>query len=513
MRINKFYCVASLGVILALVGAFFAIFWGHILDAIVIKEKAINPTSNAFKMWRRPPFHPTWEITLFNWTNAEDFIQSRARKPAFSEVGPFVYSESTEKVDIRFNTKNGTVSFRRRSTFTLDKRRTHASLDEPVTNINVVSLSAANRAHYWGYAAQRGISFALFTYRQGVVVTKTASELMFEGYPEPMIDRATEIMKFIGEEIPFEGRFSWFHTINASKKAYGVFNMDIGKDDSSKYGMIKAWNYKTQAPFADGECGKFRGFNGEIFPTKLRKDQPLKIFTPEMCRMVSFEFEQEEDVHGVIGYRFVGNARTVDNGSLYAENQCNHGGEFMPSGLINITECRLGAPFYISFPHFYQADPFYKSHVQGMNPDKERHQFFITIEPTTGIVLRASAKFQINLLLQPYSAIALYQDVQRSYIPVLWFSRSFDLSREEVHKLKGLINVADLGYIGGFAVAVIGLLMTFLAIGLSFAFKSSQRKQVQHQQNPTQNGGDSRGDYQPVQNGTGSKGPKDRIQM
>ncbi|XP_053698150.1 protein peste-like [Sabethes cyaneus] len=506
MMFTRFNCVAALGGVLALVGAIFALFWGDILDAIIIKEKSLTPTSKAFKHWKRPPFSLNWEITFFNWTNAEDFLANRTTKPAFSEVGPYVYSETSEKVDVRFNTKNSTISFRKRLYFNPVEARTQARTDELITSVNMVALSAASRASIWGYAAQRAVSFALFTYRQEILVTRTAGELLFEGYSEPMIQRAQEILTFIGEDIPFEGRFSWFHTINASKKAYGVFNMDSGRDDSSQYGLIRAWNYKSKTDSASGECGKFRGFSGEIFPTKIRKDRPLGIFTPEMCRMVSFEFEREEEIHGVKAYRFVGSERTVDNGSLYAENQCNFGGEWMPSGVINITECRLGAPFYMSFPHFYLADSYYREHIDGMKPDKERHQFFFSIEPTTGVVLNGSVRFQVNVLLRQFPSIALYQDAPRSYVPVLWFTRSFEMPKEEVQKLKDLLSISQVGYKASFAVIGAGLLIGLLALGLGCAFRSTKKKPKKGNVERTAANGDARGDYHAVvQNGNPNK--------
>ena len=35
----------------------------------------------------------------------------------------------------------------------------------------------------------------------------------------------------------------------------------------------------------------------------------------------------------------------------------------------------------MSFPHFYNADPFYLSQVDGLNPVKEKHEFFMAFEP------------------------------------------------------------------------------------------------------------------------------------
>jgi hypothetical protein len=37
----------------------------------------------------------------------------------------------------------------------------------------------------------------------------------------------------------------------------------------------------------------------------------------------------------------------------------------------------------ISSPHFYNASPEYQSYVQGLNPDKTKHENFIYIEPVS----------------------------------------------------------------------------------------------------------------------------------
>jgi hypothetical protein len=37
----------------------------------------------------------------------------------------------------------------------------------------------------------------------------------------------------------------------------------------------------------------------------------------------------------------------------------------------------------ISSPHFYNASPDYQSYVQGLNPEKKKHDTFIYIEPVS----------------------------------------------------------------------------------------------------------------------------------
>lgn len=100
-----------------------------------------------------------------------------------------------------------------------------------------------------------------------------------------------------------------------------------------------------------------------------------------MCRSVLLDFEEEKNIHGVKTFKYSGGERTVDNGTLFPENKCYCSGTCVPSGLFNVSSCRLGTPIFMSFPHFYKADPFYLNQVDGMKPDKDKHQFFIAFEP------------------------------------------------------------------------------------------------------------------------------------
>lgn len=62
---------------------------------------------------------------------------------------------------------------------------------------------------------QKSVSIGLHLYNQEGHITKTASELLFEGYQDDMIDMARDMPSiFNGEEIsvPFD-RFGWFYMV------------------------------------------------------------------------------------------------------------------------------------------------------------------------------------------------------------------------------------------------------------------------------------------------------------
>ena len=55
----------------------------------------------------------------------------------------------------------------------------------------------------------------------------------------------------------------------------------------------------------------------------------------------------------------------------------------------------------MSFPHFYLADPFYGEQVEGLNPQKDLHEFHIDLEPSLGVPSKVRARLQVNILVEP----------------------------------------------------------------------------------------------------------------
>lgn len=78
------------------------------------------------------------------------------------------------------------------------------------------------------------------------------------------------------------------------------------------------------------------------------------------------------------------NKHDDDDPDIVNMGNCYCNGECTPSGLINITECRFGAPVFISLPHFYKA-PSVLDQVEGLSPNERDHSFSITLEPVSNL--------------------------------------------------------------------------------------------------------------------------------
>lgn len=50
----------------------------------------------------KPPFAPTINVYVFNYTNIEEYVAGIDDKIKVNEVGPYVYKEPVEKINVKF---------------------------------------------------------------------------------------------------------------------------------------------------------------------------------------------------------------------------------------------------------------------------------------------------------------------------------------------------------------------------------------------------------------------------
>jgi hypothetical protein len=118
---------------------------------------------------------------------------------------------------------------------------------------------------------------------QNVWVTKTAGELLFEGYSDPLLTMAVKMPHLAQTKIPAD-KFGWFYTRNGSAEFDGVFNVDTGEEDILQLGKLRRWNYSNRTGFFEAECGHVIGSSGELFPPGQTKDKPVVMFSSDLCR-------------------------------------------------------------------------------------------------------------------------------------------------------------------------------------------------------------------------------------
>lgn len=271
------------------------------------------------------------------------------------------------------------MRYRKFSTYFFDADGSEGTLEDVVNVVNMVTIGAAKAAEHFG--AWKTIPVNLLLSSQSLHVVKNVREILFEGYSDSLLN--------VGKL--FDSSSSKFDTVgffvkrNGSDELGGTYEVHTGVGDMSQFDQVVKFNNLTEFPFNRGECRRLKGSAGEFFPPRYPIDKSLHLFTPDMCRSFPYDYEKDIILRDIRGNRFAAGLRAIDNGTLYPENKCYPQG--MPSGVMNISVCNFDQPIFISYPHFYLADPSYLEAVEGLSPNKEKHESYITLEPKTGITL------------------------------------------------------------------------------------------------------------------------------
>lgn len=99
-----------------------------------------------------------------------------------------------------------------------------------------------------------------------------------------------------------------------------------------------------------------------------------------------------------------------------------------------------------------------------MEPDPDKHEFFIILEPNTGIPLEVRASVQLNLLIEPMRNIHMFKNVKETFVPMLWFSQTTELTETLGRKTKMLLTVPSILTYSGCGLIGIACLLIFVTV-------------------------------------------------
>lgn len=60
--------------------------------------------------WIDSPIQPLIKVYIFNYTNIDDYMSGRDKKMKVQEVGPYVYKEFGQRVNLQFDEED-TITF------------------------------------------------------------------------------------------------------------------------------------------------------------------------------------------------------------------------------------------------------------------------------------------------------------------------------------------------------------------------------------------------------------------
>jgi len=414
----------------------------------VIQTKELDLTDD--KEWLlnlnlNPVAQPQFKIFLFNFSNPEEFLEGE--KPILNEVGPYVYKEKFVRDDLKW-LSDGRVSYvpKRIYKFFPKASRPNRQIDK-ITTVNIPMITALHQLRIGTQAQRNTINSLLDVLKQKSYQTLLVRHLIW-GTKNPLIKLGRDIKpKSDPTRYPYE-KYGIFVGRNFTDQGKLTEATGLVEDDGY-LGEIQAWNDKPEWGLwrKGSDCDKARGSYGIFFKPQLSKEDRIYLYRKDFCRSIPMDFERtiEDDTYGgLTAYRFAPPKNLLEAPS--AENNenlcfCKAGscGD-VPSGTFNISLCSYGAPILLSRPHFLYADEELKDAVEGLNPDAEKHESYIDIEPVTGMTLGVRAGLQMNVKISPDESVSQAKGLRDFVFPLAYFMDEIKLEDEAtIERLKKIV--------------------------------------------------------------------------
>ncbi|XP_043505023.1 protein peste-like isoform X2 [Polistes fuscatus] len=405
----------------------------------VLRHIILTNNSKNFKFWSDTSKLPSTHLDFyfFNWTNPDELTKP-GNKPNLVQVGPYSFIEISQKVNITFHSNNGTVSYFQRRFWYFDEKHSNGTLEDKVSLLNATVVLDGRIVQMQPYFLKT-VSYHV-SKRPNLCIIKSVGDLLI-GY----------------EELPYLKHFHEFLYLSKRNGTVDTdnFNVATGEKNISQLGLLKKWNYQNTSSYFEKICNQIEGSIGDFWPPNLI-DYEIKLFMPELCRALIYEFDKTTDYMGIEGFKYTLGDRTLKNDrNICYLLKVPKGFNF--KNLIEICQPKN------MIEQCYCAEPRISNQIVGMSPNEEEHSFYIILEPYTGIPLEITKRLQINLLLHRSPDILFFSNVSTIYFPIFWYSKKIKLPKELTSELQVLISFNSLILKSFIIIIVIGILIYCLA--------------------------------------------------
>ncbi|KAG8196568.1 hypothetical protein JTE90_003581 [Oedothorax gibbosus] len=419
------------GMFVLCVGSVLLGFFDPIVRFFMQRELILKPGNEFYDIWKELPIPIFQKIYIFNITNPEEFSK-KGHKPILQELGPYVFRGRWLKEEMNWDEDDGTVTYKDVKEYVFVPELSVGDQEEMIYTLNgpllaVINYVEDNMPPFFGSFVGELMNGIFESYNETLLIHRTVRQLVYEGYHEPMVADLTKVVEsFI--DLPLRLINDTFGILH--ERAHigdGVFKIKSGVAGIEDYAAIQEWNNQSIVDWwNEDQCNQIYGTDGVQYAPGVTRNQTLHLFNPNLCRTIPLKYERDITVHGIKTMRFGIPPDTFSTGEINPENTCYCEGTNCYSGIVPMN-CKKGAPYVISLPHFLEGEETLKNNIGGINPIPETHKTYLDVEPITGFVLNAAFRIQLNSVTRRLPQYTLLESVSDNIVPVLWMSEEAQL--------------------------------------------------------------------------------------
>ncbi|CAB0029481.1 unnamed protein product [Trichogramma brassicae] len=293
--------------------------------------------SLSFQYWQKPGVVRLTKVYIFNVTNAENFLNFQ-EKPKLQEVGPFIYKEDMEKVNIVFH-DNGTVTYQHKKILQfMPEMSKDSDLQVLVPNIPLLTLSTQSKS--LPRLLTMGLSMFLSGMDMKPFVPVTAQELVF-GYDDPLVSIAYRFFPKTRRPMSQMGLL-----LGRNGTLEEVSTIYTGHTDMKEFGLINRLNGLDRLPYwPDAPCNSIRASEGSFFPPRDKTNEDIvNVWDKDLCRVLPLKYRGPSSKTGIRADLYTPADTVFDPPSEETpDNECfcpDDPGNCPPRGLQNISPCQ-----------------------------------------------------------------------------------------------------------------------------------------------------------------------------
>ncbi|XP_072948463.1 uncharacterized protein [Epargyreus clarus] len=385
------------------------------LDLMLWEKLNMRPGLPPYEWWSDPPDEVKMRVYMFNVTNHERFLQGLDEKMNYQEIGPIVFLEKLTHTNIQFNDNNTLTYTATRYPIYLPDENT-IDLNATLIIPNTALLGILSFLHDANYFLRSAIRLLITTHATELFLNKTVYEYMWD-FREPVLSTSKNLLP---DMVPITniGMLATIYNDHVDN-----ITVKIGPEWGHE-NFFKVDNYRGRSHFPgyDQSCpDSVLGSNeGVMYHQHMKKDDVLLYLRKTVCKIVPLYYDRETVADGVSVYRYNLSENSFDR--LSNQTDCYTGQPALPSGLSDAKRCFLGIPMAMSYPHFYTGSPPKDTYVTGLQPDREKHNSYVLVEPTTGIPFKAIARMQSNLWIHDLSGFytPAFNKFSNLILPIGW---------------------------------------------------------------------------------------------
>ncbi|XP_014207887.1 scavenger receptor class B member 1 [Copidosoma floridanum] len=407
----------------------------HVVDPVkmIVQHKLkMSPTSLTFSIWQKPPIAVYVYVYIFNVTNTDAFL-SGEEKLKIEEIGPFVYQEILENQNVTWH-DNGTLTYIPKRSVEFKPEMSIGIPEEIYVSVpNIVMLGVSSALHDAGFLVNYPF-IQLSNFLDAMPILNITVQDYLWGYDDPMVYLA-------GSVVPKYITFRKFGLLDRMyDEGTNVINMNVkGNEDMleerGRYLSIESyngnpglsiWGYVkeegNQTRPENTKCNRIQGATeGTVFPTMMDRRAVFRVFRKAFCRPMPIAFVKEVNLDGLPGYQYGIPDNFADPPEQNPDNECFcRDRTCLKRGLLDLTPCYYNIPAAASLPHFLNADPSVSDGIEGLNPDPEKHETVIILQPNLGIPMYVHSRLQTNLMMKETYYNSKIKPFNNLTVPLFW---------------------------------------------------------------------------------------------